>query len=238
MTNGYSQVLKVGTGEYSPTIGSKLKYGGYASHMLSLAFESQGVQIKIEYVPWKRAMIGAQKGNYDITFYWFCTEERQIEFYCGDALVESKIHFFHLKSLPFDWHNYNDLEPYFVGLTASYHYSDELTQMLNAGQLNSHVTTRDIDNINMLLGSRIDIFPMTILEGLYLIHNSFTPEQANKITYHPKALKEPTGHPLFPKNNENSLKWLSIYNKGLKEIKEQGIFEEYKIKMINGWYEK
>lgn len=229
--------LKVGTGEYSPTIGAKLKHGGYATHMLTLAFESQGITLDIEYVPWKRAMIGTKNGDYDFTFYWFCTEERRQDFYCGDALVESRIHFFHLKSLEFDWQNYEDIKPYFIGLTASYHYSNELTQMVNEGKVRTHVTTRDKDNVNMLLANRIDLFPMTVLEGLYLIHNSFPPESANQITYHPKALTTPTGHPLFPKNNLSSKKWMDLYAKGIKKLKEQGTLEAYKLKMINGWYE-
>ena len=236
--NGFSQTLKVATGEYSPTIGANLKHGGYATHMLTLAFESQGIKLDINFMPWKRAMVSAQKGDYDLTFYWFCSDERQKDFYCGESLIQSEIYFFHLKSLDFDWQDYDDLEPYFVGLTAGYHYSDELAQMLREGELNSHVTTRDIDNVNMLLANRIDIFPMTILEGSYLIHNRFPPESAEKITYHPKALLKPTGHPLFPKVNEKSNELLQIYNKGIKEIKAQGILQKYEQKMIEGWYEK
>jgi len=236
--NGFSQTLKVATGEYSPTIGANLKHGGYATHMLTLAFESQGIKLDIDFMPWKRAMVSAQKGDYDLTFYWFCSEERQKDFHCGESLIQSEIYFFHLKSLDFDWQDYDDLEPYFVGLTAGYHYSPELDKLVNAGELNSHVTTRDIDNVNMLLASRIDIFPMTVLEGLYLINNRFPPESARKITYHSKALLKPTGHPLFPKVNENANEILQIYNKGIMEIKAKGILQEYEQKMIQGWYEQ
>ncbi|WP_036178777.1 transporter substrate-binding domain-containing protein [Marinomonas sp. MED121] len=236
--NGFSQTLKVATGEYSPTIGSNLKHGGYATHMMTLAFESQGISLDVDYMPWKRALVSTQKGDYDLSFYWFFSEERQKSFYYGDALIQSNIHFFHLETLNFDWQDYDDLEPYFVGLTAGYHYSPELDVLVNAGELNSHVTTRDIDNVNMLLASRIDIFPMTLLEGLYLINNRFPPESAQKITYHSRALSTPTGHPLFPKVNEQSHELLKIYNKGIKEIKAQGILQEYEQKMIEGWYEQ
>ena len=238
VTNGFSQTLKVGTGEFSPTIGSNLKYGGYASHMLRLAFESQGITLDIEYVPWKRALIGTKNGDYDLTYYWYCSEDRRIDFYCGDALVESKMYFFHLKTTSFDWKTYADLSPYFIGFTSSYHYSKELMEMIAAGEVNSFESAKDIHNFNMLLAKRIDIFPMTELEGLYLISKSLLAEQAEQITFHPKTLLNTTGHVMFPKNAEGSLKWMAIYNKGLSEIKAQGILEEYKIKMINGWYEQ
>lgn len=238
VTNGFTQTLKVGTGEYSPTIGSGLKHGGYATHMLTLAFENQGIQLEIEFLPWKRALIATKNQNYDLTYYWYCTEERQLDFYCGDAIWESQIYFFHLKAFSFDWQNYEDLTPYFIGITASYHYSNELTDMVRAGKVKAHETTKDIDNVNMLLAKRIDIFPMTAMEGQYLINQSLSAEQANKITYHPKALLNTTGHPLFPRNNKESLKWMEIYNQGIKNIREQGVLDTYRKKLIEGWYEK
>ena len=238
VTNGFSQTLKVSTGEYSPTIGSKLKHGGYATHMLTLAFENQGIKLDVEFLPWKRALIGTKSQKFDLSFYWYCTQERQRDFYCGEAILESEIYFFHLKSFPFDWRSYDDLIPYFIGLTASYHYSDELTAMIRAGKIRTHETTKDIDNVKTLLAKRIDLFPMTFLEGQYLITKSLPAELANKITFHPKALLKSTGHPLFPKKGKDSLKWMAIYNQGIKNIREQGILEEYKIKMINGWYEQ
>ena len=212
VTNGFTQTLKVSTGEYSPTIGSKLKHGGYATHMLTLAFENQGITLDIEFLPWKRALIGTKNQNFDL--------------------------FFHLKSFPFDWQDYEDLTPYFIGLTASYHYSDELTAMIRAGKVRTHETTKDIDNVNTLLAKRIDIFPMTALEGQYLINSALPTELAKQITYHPKALLKTTGHPLFPRKGKDSLKWMAIYNQGIKNIREQGILDIYRQKLIEGWYEQ
>lgn len=233
-----AQTLTVATGEYSPTIGSKLKHGGYTTHMLTLAFENQGIQVDIQFMPWKRALIGTKNQNFDLSFYWYCSKDRQLDFYCGEAIWESEIYFFHLKSFAFDWQDYDDLTPYFIGLTASYHYSDELTQLVRAGKVRTHETTKDIDNVKTLLAKRIDIFPMTALEGQYLINKSLPTALANKITYHPKALLKTTGHPLFPKANKDSLKWMGIYNQGIKNIREQGILDIYRQKLIEGWYEQ
>ncbi len=237
-TNGFPQILKVATGEYLPTIGENLKHGGYATHMLTLAFENQGIKLDIKYLPWKRAIIMTQGGQYDLTFWWFWTEEKQQKFYYGDALLESDTYFFHLKSKQFDWKTYDDLKPYKVGLTRGYSYTKELRDMVKTGGIEGEEVTSDLQNFKKLLLERIDIFPMTKREGLYLICKIFPPEQTARITFHPKILVSSNGHTIFPKSQKNSKKLMELYNEGLKTITEQGIVEKYKIKLINGWYEK
>ncbi len=232
------KAVTVATGDYPPTLGRNLKHYGYANHILKLAFETQGIETKFIFLPWKRAIVSTKKGGYDLTNYWFCSEKRKKDFLCGDAVFKSNFYFFHLKSTKFDWKNYNDLKKYKFGLTLGYTYTDEFVKMVNNGEIQGDWVPKDEQNLGKLLIGRIDIFPMSELEGLYLLRKSFTSEEADRITYHPKPLLIGSAHPLFPKSRSNSEKLLQLYNKGLENIISKGLQQKYNDKMIEGWYDE
>jgi polar amino acid transport system substrate-binding protein len=232
------ETIVVATGDWPPTLGKDLKHYGYANHMLKLAFETQGIKVKFKFLPWKRAEISTKNGEYHVTNYWFCSESRKNDFLCGDTLFNTSYYFFHLKSNKFDWKNYNDLKKYKIGLTSGYTYTDEFVKMVNNGELTGYWVPKDKQNFAKLLLGRIDIFPIGDIEGLYKLKRDNDLEQFNKVTYHPKPLTIGSVHPLFPKSRSDSKKLLQLYNKGIEIVISKGLLQQYKDKLIEGWYDK
>ncbi len=232
------ETIVVATGDWPPILGKDLKHGGYHNHMLKLCFETQGIKTKFVFLPRNRALEKTRVGGYHLTTAWFCSEKRKKDFLCGDPISSTNYHFFHLKSTKFDWKNYNDLKKYKIGVTLGYTYTDEFVKMVNDGELKGHWVSRDDQNFSKLLRGRIDIFPIDSLVGSYKLRREFSPEQIGRITYHPKSLEDRSAHPLFPKSRSDSKKLLKLYNKGLEIVISKGLYQKYKDKMIEGWYDK
>lgn len=234
----YIDTLEVVTGEYPPTVGKDLKHYGYAAHMLVLAFESQGYKVNIHFLPWQRAYDATLEGKYDLSFWWWCSERRQNDFFCGDPLFETKGYFFHLKSTDFDWKDYSDLQEYKMGLTIGYAYTKELRKMVEEKKIKAEEIRSDLLNFKKLLVGRIDIFPITDIEGEYLINKHFSKEDASRFTNHELPFVITNARPLFPISNSNSRVLIEAYNKGIESLQKQGVMDHYLLKMLEGWYDK
>ncbi len=231
------ETISVATGEFPPTVGSKLKHYGFASHMLSLAFKTQGIKTKFIFLPWIRAYKITKTGKYHATSSWFCTKRRQKDFYCGKRVVKTDFYFFYLAATNFHWETLNDLKKYKIGLTLGYTYNDEFIKMVKDKKLNIQEVENDKQNFSKLFMGRMDIFPMELIGGYYILRKNFAPEQLYKIKHHPKPLHNSTAHPLFPKTRKDSKKLLKTFNKGMDIITKKGIFEKYELKLIQGWYD-
>lgn len=91
------------------------------------AFKLENIDINIKYYPWERSKLYVKQGDEIATFPWWKTEKRDRDFILNKEtiLIEKEV-FFHLKSLDFDWKNYNDLKKYKIGATIGYSHIKRL----------------------------------------------------------------------------------------------------------------
>ena len=98
------------------------------------------------------------------------------------------------------------------------------------------ITHSDIQNFKKLLAGRIDIFPSGLVNGNSILKKEFATSKLNLISYHPKPLSKTTGHLAFTRKRKNSEHLLQIFNQGLAELKEDGLYNQIMVDLLAGKY--
>jgi polar amino acid transport system substrate-binding protein len=231
------QIITVATLEYHPWTGKNLKFNGFVNHVITEAFQRKGYSVKFAYLPWKRGVIETKNGNYSALSYVYLSEDREKEFFLSDPISEEKIVFFHLKSNPIqDWKTLDDLKNYRFGATRGYTYTKEFWEAAASKRIKVDIADSDKQNFQKLFAGRIDIFPSGLVNGYSLLKNEFDVSKSHLLTYHPKPLSKTTGHLAFTRNRKDSENLRRIFNQGLAELKQEGLYDLFVVDLLEGKY--
>lgn len=229
--------VRLTTGEYSPFMSLSLKYDGVVSRMVVDSFAMVGHKASVTFLPWKRAFFDASKGkDFDGTFVWFKTPEREKEFYFSDPVIDERLVFFHLKSYDFDWNTVDDLSEIPIGGIRGFTMGSEMDKAEKEKRINVEWVTEDTQNFHKLLKGRIRVFPHIDVIGYETIRNKLLPEQQSLITHHSKAISSSSSYLLLSKKNPENEQLIKIFNKGLKLLKENGSYDQYLMDLQDGKY--
>jgi len=113
-----------------------------------------------------------------------------------------------------------------MGATDGFTYTEEFWEAKKKGSLSIEVTMRDELNMAKLIRGRIDLFPAEKHLGNSILLSNFQAHSAYQIDFHPKPLLNTTGHLLFSKVHPKAITLTSAFNAGLKELRENGRYEE------------
>ncbi len=232
------ETIRITSGEWPPYLSEKLKCYGVASRIVTEAFTLEGVKVEYGFFPWKRSFLLAQKGKWDGSVVWAHTEDRARDFYYSDPVVESKWVFFHLKTTSFDWKAIEDLRGFKIGGTLEYKYNPDFKAAEEAGKITVYRVPKDEQNFEKVIKGRIDIFPQDIDVGYEMLNSLFSKEEVSLFTHHPKPIKDTSFHLLLSKKSEKSKNMLTLFNKGLKRLRESGKTEQYLRESRVGEYKK
>jgi polar amino acid transport system substrate-binding protein len=231
------EIITIATLEYHPWTGKNLKHNGFVNHVITQAFQRKGCSVKFTYLPWKRAVIETKNGKYSALSYVYFSKDRENEFYLSDPISEEKIVFFHLKSNPIkDWNTLADLKNYKFGATRGYTYTKEFWEAVESKRLKVHITDSDKQNFKKLFAGRIDIFPSGLVNGYSFLQKEFDGGKSHLVSYLPKPLSKTAGHLAFSRSRENSEYLLQIFNQGLAELKEEGLYNQFMLDLLAGKY--
>jgi len=217
-------VIVLAIGEWPPYTSASLnKKDKIAEMIVKEAFNLEGVEVKYEYFPWKRAYVSVLRGDYAGTFPWIKTKEREQQFFLSkEPILKNKEVFFHLKSLDFDWNTFDDLKKYSIGGTLGYYQAE----FLESKGLKIEFVTREELNFKKLLKKRIDTSTSTLIVGYNIINKLFPPQVSHLFTHHPKPLLTYSMHMLISKKNPNGKKLIEVFDRGLKRLKSTGRYSE------------
>jgi len=231
------EIITISTLEYSPWTGKNLKYNGFVNHVITEAFQRKGYTVKYTYLPWKRGVTETKNGKYSALSYVYLSKDWEKDFYISDAISDEKIVFFHLKSNPMkDWKTLDDLKNYKFGATRGYTYTQEFWEAAESNRLKVDVTDSDLQNFKKLLVGRIDIFPSGFVNGYSILQKEFDASKSDLITFYPKPLSRTTGHLAFTRSRKNSENLLRIFNQGLAQLKEEGLYNKFMDDLLAGKY--
>ena len=231
------EIITIATLEYHPWTGKNLKFNGFVNHVITEAFQRKGYSVKFTYLPWKRAVIKTENGEYSALSYVYFSKDREKEFILSDPISVEKIVLFHLVSNPIkDWKTLDDLKKYKFGATRGYTYTKEFWQAAESKRINVEVTDSDKQNFQKLFVGRVDIFPSGMVNGYSLLKKEFDVSKSHLLSYHPKPLSQTTGHLAFTRNRKNSENLRQIFNQGLADLKQEGLYNQFVVDLLAGKY--
>ncbi len=216
--------VTLAVGEWVPYTSCSNSDCKIAEHIVKEAFKLEGIDVEIVYYPWKRCYEMTKSGECDGTFPWYSNDERETLFYVNrENLLTSKEVFFHRKDLDFEWESLDDLKNYNIGGTLGYSHVD----FLEKNGIAVDIVNDDITNFKKVLGERIQIFPADYIVGEHLIKTNFNAQEANTLTYNPKALSgEKSMRLLVSRTIPDGKNLATKFDNGLKELKSSGRYQQ------------
>lgn len=198
------------------------KQGGYLVEITKAAFKEAGYEVEIEYLPWARAYNKGMKGEVEGILGIYYNDKRAQKMVYSDVIAKSEMVFFKRKSSMITYNELEDLRGYRIGTIYKSTYPSEFE---DADYFEKDPAFTFVINVKKLINGRIDLFVEKKQVVLMELRNSF-PEESDKIECLPKALKEIEFYNSFSKMYRDSKKKAEDFNRGLKLIKEKGIYDE------------
>lgn len=209
---------------WPPYYGQDLPKGGYITEIIRQAFKRAGYDIEIKWLPWKRALFMAETGEVDGLGGAYYTEERAKIFLYSEVIDTTRMVFFKRKDTEITYKSLSDLKGKRIGIGQGYGLPDRI---LEAEYLNL-VEIMDMEhNLKMLISGRVDLIIGSEAVILDLIFKKF-PEAGDEIEVFGDPLEEETISLALSKNIPDAHKILEAFNKGLKQLKEEGRIEGIK----------
>jgi polar amino acid transport system substrate-binding protein len=217
------EVITLTSGEWLPYISEKSPHYGPISRIVTEAFALEGIQVKYVFRPWSRAYAEAAYGSANGSIVWSMAKrytDRRRDFLVSDAVFDSQSVLFYLKTFPWDG---KSLAGARMGGTAGYEYTFDKNPLIKMDR----AAATDALNFRKLLAGRFDLFPASLDVGRHIMRAELSPEQAAQITWDPKPYNTTQYHLLLNKKDASSGRYLELFNKGLKKLKDSGKYAEY-----------
>ncbi len=218
-------------GEWAPYLGKELKNGGPTSQVVTETFKLAGIEVEYKWYgdSWKRAYHDALAGKKaQGTLVWSKKPEREKEMYYSESLLipGQKTVFFHLKDKPFEWQTLQDLKGLKVAGRLGYAYGEEIESAVAKGLFKLERADKDLINTKKLLAGRVDLILMIKEVGEEFLKKELTPEQAAKITFHPKPARISGYHLLLTKTLPGNVALMEKFDEGFKKLVANGTFDK------------
>ncbi len=216
------KTLRVTTCNWEPYVGKDLKDGGFVMDITRQAFKRVGYNIKVFWLPWARALKMSESGWYDVLANCYITKEREKSFEFSDPITTSQVAFLELTGRNIKFEKLTDLVEYNIGVVRGYAYT---TKFDTASFLQKDLTRNSRLNIGKLLLGRVDL----IIDGVKLVKyltKKYYPGEVANIHMIKPVLKTRKIYNAISKKSPNYKQITKDFDRGLKELKEDGTFDK------------
>lgn len=220
------EVITLTSGEWLPYLSERAPHHSVVSRIVTEAFALEGVRVNYIFRPWSRAYAEALGGGAHGTVVWSVAGNdtaRKRDFHASAVVFEGRSVFFHRKDYPFRLRDTGRLAGLRIGGTAGYEYRFEKYP----GIVIDRSAATDELNFQKLLGGRFDLFPTDLYVGLDIMRRILTPEQAARLTWDPQPYEVTAYHLLLNRKNPANSRYLALFNRGLKKLRDSGKYAQY-----------
>lgn len=228
--------IRIAVDEWPPYQSKTYTHYGSAHRVISEAFASEGIAVEYGWHPWARSLIFARNGEWDAAALSQKTAEKERYFLFSEAVMQAEKVFFYLKTKKFEWQDLASLKKMTIGGTLGYSYGEEFDRANEYGKINMVRTATNKQGFKMLLQRRTDAFLLEKRAGYFLLSKQF-PEQSHLITHHLKPVQTVKYYVIFSKRIVGIDDFIVRFNRGLNELKQQGLVEHYLMEGLRGEYD-
>jgi polar amino acid transport system substrate-binding protein len=220
------RTLQMTIGDYPPYTGLALPHHGILTAVVIAAFDRAGIHVNLVETPNNRAITGVQMGLYDGSFGWARTPEREKSMYYSDEVMPLRMVFCQQRDKQYHWQTLSDLAPWRVGVTIGDFYSDEFQALIDSGRLKVDAATSDMINLHKLAAGRIDLFPVAVETGNYLIHSELDKDERTRVECPDRAYWSVPMHVVLSRHTADGAQLISRFNAAMAALHQSGDYEK------------
>lgn len=174
--NAFGTTVTLATMNWQPFYGENLQEGGFFTALSREAFKRAGYELKVVFVPWKRAVEQAKNGHYDGLLGAYFIDERTEYFNFTDSIAKNEEFFIQRKGGGITYAQIEDLKKYTIGGIRG---GVQVSELIQKG-FNIDVATDEIGNIKKLNAKRVDLIIMGKQQLHYLLRNNEELKQSKR----------------------------------------------------------
>lgn len=228
-TPTFAQTIKFSTLEWPPYLGEKLPEQGFGVEIVRAAFRAEGIDhVTTDFLPWSRALLVAEQGKeYSGVMLAYYSKERSEKFIYSDPVISGEIKFAMRNDNVISWNKFIDLKNKKIGVVQDYVNNPELDKLISDKTLWAEASASDENNITKLAYKRTDLAVVDTNVFDYLVKTAPTLRPfKDQLQIHGKTLEDKKLYVLFSKNEEG-MRLVKIFNRGLKKINPSEIAKKY-----------
>ena len=225
-----NKVITIAGDPWPPFLDPENPTNGLSVEIVNAAFETQGYETEIKYMPWARAINGVKEGDYDILVNAWMTEERKEFLMFSDPYTANQIKFIKRAGSDFEFTQMSDLDGLTIGVIRGYGYGDKFMKY----EYFTRDESADFEtNVKKLIAGRFDL----TLEDEIVARIKIAKENRlwfEEIEFVKNPLSQENLYVACGLKNARHQEIIEAFNKGLEVIKTNGtyakIMEKYGIK--------
>ena len=210
------------TVDWQPFYGSGLKNGGVVTEVVKTAFSRVGHNATVEFIPFTRAQKEVAEGRRDIVLGAYLTKERGEKFIASDPFYKLHVGFVARRDIDIKkYQSLQDLKGYRIGISRGWANEKEFD---SADYLNKDIAKNPAINLQKLLRDRIDM--MVVSYNIFRFEANKIKNDLKQFTFLDPPLAENSLHLLGSRKTQDGDKIISDFNKGLRQIIDDGTYEK------------
>ena len=213
------------TTNWPPFFSEKLLNGGPLTEASTEAFKRVGYEIKIIFIPWKRALLYVEDGKADALLGAYKNEERKKVLHFSESIVgDTTTSIIALKDSTIAYDSLDSLKRYKIGILRATSVSKEFDSAKNEF-LKTYESNSESQIIKMLESGRVDLIAGS-LQVFFSEYKTLYPDRdpsnyLKSIT----ILSSEAMHIIFSKKVKNGKSLRDAFDRGFNMIVEDGTFE-------------
>ncbi|MCG8617426.1 MAG: transporter substrate-binding domain-containing protein [Desulfobacterales bacterium] len=217
-----SQTLTLATLNWEPFYSENLPEGGFFTALSREAFKRAGYELKVEFMPWKRALEMSKKGKYDGLLGAYHNTDRETYFVFTEPAAHNEEVFLQKKGSGIAYSALEELKPYKIGGLNGAAPIKELTEKGFKTE-----AAEDLNSIKKLNAGRLDLVIMGKQNFYFALKNTaaYKPYQDAFEVLDP-PFKSYGLYCTIAKTRADARETVDKFNAALNEMKADGTYDE------------
>jgi polar amino acid transport system substrate-binding protein len=224
-----AETVLVNTLEWPPYTSAELPKGGATTNVIKRAFAAAGMEVSVNYLPWKRA-ISMAKDDASVAAYYPGYHCRHVDgFIASDPIGNGPLGFAENVNAPAFWQNIDDIgaQKLKVGTVLGYANTDEFDEKAGTGWIRSIPAPDDLTNLRKLVRKRIDMAVIDKLVLSYILATEPTlADEADSLQFNARPLENKILYLCF-NDDEAGRALRDVFNAGLAKVDVEKSVEVY-----------
>ncbi|WP_415753845.1 substrate-binding periplasmic protein [Pseudomonas leptonychotis] len=216
--------LRLVTGDdYAPFTGKALPAGGMLTQVVRAALKQSNIENSLDWRPWNRGYMKTLRGDYDATFPYVRTPQREEVFLYSEPLFIVEQHIFSRTGEVLEITDVTSMKGRRFCYPLGWQPPAVIQQLLDDGQLIRHSPTGLSECARLLLLGRDDFFISDRLLGETAIQLIGAP--AEQFRRSAGAISRSPLHLIVPRNNPHGEAIIEQFNLGLAALRASGDYQ-------------